>query len=64
MILHAVPNDYRGIPGISPAIVKYVATGKHDSAVEDISLEEIPDFCMREQLKQVCIFMKLNQYSR
>ena len=63
MILHAVLNNCQRIPGISPAIVKYIATGKCDSAVEDISLEDIPDFCMRERLKQVCIVMKLNQYS-
>lgn len=47
-ILHAVLNDCQGVPGISPAIVKYIATGKRDSALEDISLEDIPDFCMRE----------------
>ena len=54
MILHAVLNNCRGISGISPAIVKYIATGKRDSSVEDITLEDIPDPCMREQLKQVC----------
>lgn len=53
MILHAVLNNCRGISGISPAIVKYITTGKQDSSVEAITLEDIPDPCMREQIKQV-----------
>ena len=53
MILHAVLNNCQGISGMSPAIVKYIVTGKRDSSVEDISLEDIPDPCLKEQLKQV-----------
>lgn len=53
MILHAVLNNCQGISGMSPTIVKYIVTGKRDSAVEDISLEDIPDPCLKEQLKQV-----------
>ena len=55
MILHAVLNNCSGISGISPAVVKYIVTGKRDSSVEDISLEDIPDPCLQQQLSQVCI---------
>ena len=53
MILHAVLNNCQGISGMSPAIVNYIITGKRDSSVEYISLEDIPDPCLKEQLKQV-----------
>ena len=53
-IPHVVIKNCHGISGIFPAIVKYIATGKRDSSVEDIALEDIPDPCTREQLKQVC----------
>lgn len=54
MILHSVLNNCQGISGISPAVVKYIVTGKRDSAVEEISLEDIPDPLLQEKLKQVC----------
>lgn len=53
MILHVVLNNCQGISGMSPAIVKYIVTGKRHSAVEDTSLEDITDPCLKEQLKQV-----------
>ena len=43
MILHTILNDCNGVPGISRAVVSYISTGSRDSAVEYITLEDIPD---------------------
>ena len=66
MILHAVLNNCTGISGISPAVVKYIATGRRDSAVEVISLDDIPDPCLKEQLEQVCghDFVNINSHQQ
>ena len=48
MILHAIINKCQGIPGISPAVINYVVSGSRDSALEYLSIQDIPDPCLRE----------------
>ena len=59
MILHAILNDCNGVPGISRAVVSYISTGSRDSAVEYITLEDIPDPDLKEKLTQVCFILKI-----
>ena len=55
MILHANINKCQGIPGISPAVINYVVSGSRDSALEYLSIQDIPDPCLRETLNEVII---------
>lgn len=64
MILHAILNDCSGVPGISPAVVSYISTGSRDSAVEYITLEDIPDLDLKEKLTQVCFILKISKVAR
>lgn len=59
MILHAILNDCNGVPGISRAVVSYISTGSRESAVEYITLEDIPDPDLKEKLTQVCFILKI-----
>ena len=52
MILHSILNDCNGVPGMSPAIISYLMTGRRDSAVEHVTLEDIPDPDLK--LQEVC----------
>jgi len=54
MILHSILNDCNGVPGMSPAIISYLMTGRRDSAVEHVTLEDIPDPDLKEKLQKVC----------
>lgn len=64
MILQAILNDCSGVPGISPAVVSYISTGSRDSAVEYITLEDIPDPDLKEKLTQVCFILKILNVAR
>ena len=64
MILHAILNDCSGVPGISPALVSYISTGSRDSAVEYITMEDIPDPDLKEKLTQVCFMLKIFKVAR
>ena len=64
MILHAILNDCSGVPGISPAVVSYISTGSRDSAVEYITMEDIPDPDLKEKLTQVCFMLKIFKVAR
>ena len=48
-ILHAVLNNCQGISGTSLTLLKYIVTSKQDA--QDISIEDIPDSCPKEQLE-------------
>ena len=53
MILHSILNDCNGVPDMSPAIISCLMTGRRDSAVEHVTLEDIPDPDLKENLKEV-----------
>ena len=51
VILHAIINKCQGIPGISPAVISYLVSGSRGSALEYLSIQDIPDHCLHETLK-------------
>jgi hypothetical protein len=53
MIVHSILNNCLGLPGLSPAIVAYVVSGCRDSAVEQLTLEDLPDPVYQDKLNQV-----------
>ena len=53
MILHALLNNCNGVPGISPAVVSYLISGKRDAVVAKVSLQDVPDFDLRKSLEKV-----------
>lgn len=53
MILHSILNDCNGVPGMSPAVISYLMTGRRDSAVEHVTLEDMPDPDLKEKLNKV-----------
>ena len=59
MILHAILNDCSCVPGVSSAVASYISTGIRDSAVEYITLDDIPDPDLNEKLTQVCFILKI-----
>ena len=48
-------NKCQGTPGISPAVINYVVSGSRDSALEYLSIQDIPDPCLCETLNEVII---------
>ena len=52
-MLHSTVNNYTGLPGLSPAVVAYLVTGSGDAAVEHITLPDVPDPVIQEQLNKV-----------
>lgn len=54
MILHSILNDCHGVPGLSPAVVSYLISGKRDAAVAHVCVEDIPDPVLAENLTEVC----------
>ena len=54
MILHSIINDCHGVPGLSPAVVSYLMSGKRDAAVAHVCVEDIPDPILAENLTMVC----------
>ena len=54
MVLHSFLNDCNGVSGLSPAVGSFLASGKRDAAVAHITLDDIPDSCVKEKLTQVC----------
>ena len=55
LILHAIINKCQGIPEISPAVINYVVSGSRDSALEYLSIQDIPDPCLHKMLNEVII---------
>ena len=53
MMLHSILNNCTGLPGLSPAVVAYLVTGSRDAAVEHITLSDVPDPVIQEQLNKV-----------
>lgn len=53
MVLHSVLNGCRGIAGLSTAVKSYILTGSRDTILEFLTVEDIPDPCLRESLKEV-----------
>ena len=53
MSLHALLNNCNGVPGISPAVVSYLISGKRDAVVAKVSLQDVPDFDLRKSLEKV-----------
>ncbi len=53
MILHSVINGCRGIAGLSPAVETYILTGSRDTILEFLTVEDIPDPCLKEGLNEV-----------
>ena len=53
MVLHAIINKCKGLKGISPAAIKYVLNDRRDTVLEDVTLHDIPDPCLRQTLTEV-----------
>ena len=53
MILHSILNDCNGVSGLSPAVAAYVVTGCQDAAVECITINDLPDPVLKDNLQQV-----------
>jgi hypothetical protein len=53
MIMHSILNNCMGLAGLSPAIVTYLVSGCRDSAVEQLTLQDLPDPVYQDKLKQV-----------
>ena len=53
MILHSVFNHCRGLSGLSPAAVSYILSGTRDAVLDKLDIEDIPDPCLRESLREV-----------
>ena len=54
MILHSVINACSGMPGLSPAVVSHLTSGRRDSCVEHVEVEDVPDPVYQEKLIKVC----------
>ena len=53
MVLHAVINKCKGLKGMSPGIIKYLVSGNRNIVLEDVTLDDIPDPCLRQKLTEV-----------
>ena len=53
MILHAVINKCKGVKGISPTVINYIASGNRESVLGDVTVNDIPDPCLRQTLIEV-----------
>ena len=53
MILHAVINKCKGIKGISQTAINYILSGNRESVLEDVTVNDVPDPCLRQNLSQV-----------
>ena len=53
MILHSIMNSCSGMSGLSPAVVAYITSGRRDSCVEPIVIEDVPDPVYQEKLRKV-----------
>lgn len=54
LFVHAILNDCHGVPGLSPAVVSYLISGRRDAAVAHVCVEDIPDPVLAENLTKVC----------
>ncbi len=57
MILHAVLHNCRGLSGVSPAVVSYIFSGRRDTALEHLDVNDIPDPCLRNNLSKVRLYL-------
>ena len=53
MVVHSFINECKGLEGISPAVISYIISGSRDTALEHLVLQDIPDPCLRQILKEV-----------
>ena len=53
MILHSIMNSCSGMSGLSPAVVAYITSGRRDSCVEHIVIEDVPDPVYQEKLRKL-----------
>lgn len=53
IIMHSILNNCRGLSGLSPSVVIYIVTGTRDAVLENLDIEDIPDPCLRENLREV-----------
>ena len=53
MMLHSILNKCGGMMGLSPAVVHYLISGNRDSCVGHITVEDLPDPVLQDQLTQV-----------
>jgi hypothetical protein len=53
MILHSVLNGCRGLAGLSSAVTSYILSGSRDTILEFLMVKDIPDLCLRENLREV-----------
>ena len=51
--MHSFINECKGLEGISPAVISYIISGSRDTLLEHLVLEDIPDPCLRQILKEV-----------
>lgn len=54
MILHSVLNNCRGLAGLSPAVISYILSGSRDTVLEYLTVDDVPDPCLCNNLKEVC----------
>ena len=53
MVLHAILNNCSGMQGLSRAAIAYLSSGSRDAAVQHITLADIPDPVIQENLDKV-----------
>lgn len=67
MIVHAVINDCKGLPGLSPAIVHYLVSGKSVTKLEDshppLHIDDVADPQLKQLLQKVHISLALKERS-
>ena len=53
MIVHSFIHECKGLAGISPAVVSYIASGSCDTVLEHLVIQDIPDPCLHQILNEV-----------
>ena len=57
IILHAVINKCKGIKGISQTAINYILSGNRESVLEDVTVNDVPDPCLQQNLVRYTIAM-------
>ena len=53
MIVHSFIHECKGLAAISPAVVSYIVNGRLNTVLEHLVIQDIPDPCLRQILKEV-----------
>ena len=53
MMLHSILNNCAGVMGMSSAVIHYLISGNRDTCVEYITVKDLPDPVLQDQLTQV-----------